>query len=362
MKPRFGGRRAASDFSTQTSRADDELTRADTSQTPVDRRRFRRVGLDRSGLLESAGVTSEAILDLARDGAGAVSAAAAALGALVHVRLPADEGEPDGLRLPGRVVRTALVVKPVGDATPLPTFHCFACGWTGYLEPGTGRLRTTLERSSGQTFFGETQVGGAAGSDPVAPAECTTCRAPHPWPVHVPLHGCGIRFGELDPTVVDRLCAYLERRLAVRAGGQTPTRKMAADYVPLRFEVAFASPAELAKDYAEHLQAGTAIFESTDVLAIGDEVRVVLVASGGEAHVVVGRVVAKAGIEGGQRYTTTLVGFDEAVRARLRRFVEEHSGSMLRKELSGPRGSTALWVGAAAGLAIGLAVLALALR
>lgn len=345
-----------------------ELTRVDTAQQPLDRRRYRRAPLDAFGALVLGSTTFEGPCDLSRSGAGLIVPVAPPIGTEVRAWLPPQGDSPDGLELAGRVARVSLMVTPVvRDGSTLRTLHCFRCGWTGYLDPGSGELRTTLERASEGAFGERTRVGTPLESG--VPQECPTCAVGDLSAIDRPYHAVGIDLSGLGWREEEQFLRYLERAV-LRSAERDPDQhqRHLREYVPAQIRCPIDEPRALARLFVESLQHGRMSFQTATEHPLGDEVRIVLLC-GPEADgmVLPARIASRTLQDRQHRYEVQLLRMDEASLADLRSFVDEVSGEGARRLAETAsivlpplaRGPSKLLVGTALGLALGLAIILL---
>lgn len=365
----FGGALPVSDFVTQASIAGGtyvgELTRVDGAQEPTDRRRYHRVHLEASGALVLDSGHLEGPCDISRAGAGIIVPASPPAGSRVRIWLPPEEGEMGGLELEGRVARARLTVEPVRrGGRPLTTLHCFACRWTGYADPESGELRTSIERTSEEGRHGErTRVG--APLEAGLPDVCPTCAVGALSRIDRPYHAVGIDLSDLGWRDEERLLTYIERVVTRRADvDQRKHRRFLRDYVPAQVRCRVEDPVDLARVFAEEISQGGMGFVTGEEHALGEEVRLVLCAPAQAAGITLGaRVVSRSAEEGKFRYGARFTNLDAEARAELRAFVEGVSGRKVQEHtttavlpLGGGGRMRQVLIGGALGLAIGLAV------
>lgn len=360
----FGGGVPVSDFATHASVVGGtfrgELTRADVAQLDIERRRYRRVPLDAPGALLLGGVTYEGPCDISRSGVGLIVAAQPAVGSAAQVWLPPELDEPAGLELAGKIARCQPVVKPYEGAGDGRTFHCFACGWTGYIDAATGNLETVLARSGGSTFGGQTRVGDEPSAD--APAACPTCGTPQPSLIDRAYYGVGVDLRALPWREEERFLRYLELTVSRRAElGRRRHRRFLLEYVPAQVRCAIEDPAALAAVFLQDISRGGISFVTTDRYAIGDEVRIALATRDAAGFVLGARIVDVSTQGNGLRYGARFSKFDDDVREDLRLFIELATGGSLgqaerRTEDGAARRRMArqIVLGGAFGLSVGL--------
>ncbi len=336
----FGGGKTPADFSTQTSQvASGEQTRIDGTQL-IEKRKYRRILLDRPGTFEIEGRSIEGLTDLSRLGAGIVGSLEADPGKLGVLVIPPDEVDVEPLALPVRVVRSFRMCAPIEmDGAVRPTFHCFVCGWTGYLD-AAGRLESSVRRSAEASlgFGGETRLDGSTFRG--ASFACATCGAPAPAQVDAPLYHVGLVLSAMPRALGVRLVERIEREVHRRGSiGRRSGAKQLAEYVPRVIPCEFASGTELAQAFLRELEKGKVTFFSGEDIRVGEEVRIALSPRPGAPGFVVFASVASRTLEETRvRYVAQLTDFVGEVQKELQEFVTFASGKeverMVERELA----------------------------
>ncbi len=336
----YGGGRAPADFATQSSQvASGEQTRIDGTQL-IEKRKYRRILLDRPGTLDIEGRSIDGLTDLSRMGAGIVGTLETEPGQSGTLVVPPDEVDVEPLALPVRVVRSFRMCAPVEvDGRVQPTFHCFVCGWTGYLD-ATGRLESSVKRSAEASlgFGGETRLDGSTFRG--ASFACATCGAPAPAQVDAPLYHVGLGLRALSRALGVRLVERIEREVHRRGSiGRRSGAKQLAEYVPRVIPCEFTSGTELAQAFLRELERGKVTFFSAEELRVGEEVRIALSPRPGAPGLVLfAHIVSRALEETRIRHVAELSNFAGDVERELKEFVGFASGNeverMVERELA----------------------------
>jgi hypothetical protein len=357
-----------SDFATNASVAGGtfrgELTNVDSTQQPIDRRKYKRIHLEALGALVLSGSHYEGPCDVSRSGVGIITPICPAEGAPAGAWLPPEDGEPAGLELEGTVARSRLVVEPkVVDGERLRTLHCFGCGWTGYVDPASGQLRTTLERAAEGSFGGNTRVGEPMTEE--RPHTCPTCGAGALSSIDRAYHAVGIDLSKLAWRDEERLLRYIEVVLRRRAElGRRQHKRFLLDYVPAQVRCTVDDPKALAAVFLEDIGQGGIGFVTPEEYDLGQEIRVALATRvDAEGFVMPAHIVSRTVQGGGIRYGARFARFDHAAKLELRTFIDFASGdaveNLVRSEAAQEGRATftrQLLIGGAVGLAVGLAV------
>ncbi len=327
----------------------------------LDRRRYRRIAFDELATLVHEG-RHQGPGDVSRGGASVVAPVAPAQGALVEVLLPADDGEADGLTLEGKVARTQLLAEPVErGGQKLPTFHCFTCGWTGFWDPVTRELATTVRRNPESTLGGSSRMRVTDGGAPGQPDLCPICAAIEPSFVPQAIYRVGVNLGELGPRDAERLAQYVSRLVMRKEGlGRRKHDRTLAEYVPMRVDCSFSTPAELANAYLRDISQGGIGFTSSEELKLGTEVRVAIRASEAkEGFVLAAQIVSRQAAGTACRYGARFLRFGPEAQTELRTFIEAITeNAVARTERAQTRAVAVkrvwreLWLGIAVGIVL----------
>lgn len=330
----------------------------------LDRRKYRRIALDEAAALVHEG-RHQGPGDVSRGGASVVVPVAPALGSSVRVELPPDDGEPDGLALPGQVVRTPSLAEPVERGGQLlPTFHCYTCGWTGFWDPITRELATTVRRNSESTL-GTSRVRVTGAGVPGQPDLCPICGAVEPTSIPRPIYRVGVHFSALGPRDAERLSQYVARQVVRKEGlGRRQHDRALTDYVPMRVDCSFPTPAELANAYLRDISQGGIGFTSSEDLKLGTEVRVAIRPTDAqEGYVLSAQIVSRQADGSACRYGARFLGFDAQAQEELRAFIEAITGNAVARTeraqvraFAVKRVGRELWLGIAIGIVLAVVV------
>ena len=328
----------------------------------LDRRKYRRVALDEPATLVHQG-RHQGPGDVSRGGASVVAPVAPVPGAPVEVLLPADDGEADGLTLGGKVARAQLLAEPVErGGKKLSTFHCFTCGWTGFWDPVTQELATTVRRNSESTLGGgSSRLRVTGGGVPGQPDLCPICGAVEPSLVTQATYRVGVNLGELGPRDAERLAQYVARLVMRKEGlGRRKHDRTLAEYVPMRVDCSFSTPAELANAYLRDISQGGIGFTSSADLKLGTEVRVAIRASDAkEGFVLSAQIVSRQAVGTACRYGAQFLRFGPEAQTELRMFIEAITENGVAKTERAQTRAVAvkrvwreLWLGIAVGIVL----------